>query len=212
MSLTSSLAIRVDAWRRTSPGLSPWRRAAAGRARPRCWAGPPGGPAWASTRPGTFRRRLATSSAFVAQDGQVGPVDAHDDRFARAGQDLLDPLPQVRLHVAVEPGVALDRRMDGGQRRVVVDVGADADPVLAEVHPVDLVGHEGLPDVRAAVADAGDLPEVPARTNGDPGLLGRDVPGLVSQCMRKSRSLKSGSSDCPRVGTPASPASRHTRR
>ena len=38
----------------------------------------------------------------------------------------------------------------------------------------------------------------------DPDLLGPDVSGLVSQCIRKSRSLKSGSSDCPRNGTTAS--------
>ncbi len=29
---------------------------------------------------------------------------------------------------------------------------------------------------------------------------GSDVPGLVTQCIRKSRSLKSGSSDWPSVG------------
>ena len=37
---------------------------------------------------------------------------------------------------------------------------------------------------------------------------GREVPGFVSQCMRKSRSLKSGSSDWPRSGVTAKPASR----
>ena len=35
---------------------------------------------------------------------------------------------------------------------------------------------------------------------------GPDVSGFVSQCIRKSRSLKSGSSDCPRNGTTATPA------
>jgi hypothetical protein len=88
---------------------------------------------------------------------EVGPEDPHDDRLARAGQDLLDALAQVGLHVAVQAGVALDGPVDGGQRLVVVDVLVDADPVLAEVRAVDLVALQRLPDVRAAVAHARDL-------------------------------------------------------
>jgi hypothetical protein len=39
---------------------------------------------------------------------------------------------------------------------------------------------------------------------------GWEVPGAVTQCIRKSRSLKSGSSDCPSLGTTARPSSRMT--
>ncbi len=39
---------------------------------------------------------------------------------------------------------------------------------------------------------------------------GSDVPGFVSQCIRKSRSLKSGSSDWPRWGTANAPATAST--
>ena len=38
-------------------------------------------------------------------------------------------------------------------------------------------------------------------------ISGQDVAGLVSQCIRKSRSLKSGSSDCPSIGQMMPPAS-----
>jgi hypothetical protein len=36
-------------------------------------------------------------------------------------------------------------------------------------------------------------------------ISGCPVPGLVNQCIRKSRSLKEGSSDCPRSGSAARP-------
>ena len=39
---------------------------------------------------------------------------------------------------------------------------------------------------------------------------GWEVPGAVTQCIRKSRSLKSGSSDCPSLGTTATPSSTMT--
>ena len=41
-------------------------------------------------------------------------------------------------------------------------------------------------------------------------ISGRDVPGLVTQWTRKSSSLKSGNSDCPRNGSAARPASTMT--
>ncbi len=46
------------------------------------------------------------------------------------------------------------------------------------------------------------LPRVVMRT-----ISGWDVPGVASQCIRKSRSLKSGSSELPSEGTTAMPAS-----
>jgi hypothetical protein len=61
--------------------------------------------------------------------------------------------------------------VDRGQRLVVVDVLADADPVLAEVRAVDLVTLQRLTDVRPAVAHAVDLAKVPAGVHRDPPLL-----------------------------------------
>ena len=90
--------------------------------------------------------------------------------------------------------------MDGGQRFVVIRVGIDADPVLREVHANHFVGGFGLADVRAEVADARDRPELLATERRDRTISGWDVPGVITQCIRKSRSLKSGSSDWPSVG------------
>ena len=45
-----------------------------------------------------------------AQHLQVRSVDAHHDGVARPGQDLLDPLLEVGLHVALQPGIAVDDR------------------------------------------------------------------------------------------------------
>ena len=49
---------------------------------------------------------------FSTQPPELGAGNAHDDRFAGTGQHLLDPLAQVRLHVAIEARVAGDRAFD----------------------------------------------------------------------------------------------------
>ena len=41
-------------------------------------------------------------------------------------------------------------------------------------------------------------------------ISGQEVPGLVSQCIRKSRSLNDGSRDCPSSGQIARPATAMT--
>ena len=56
-------------------------------------------------------------------------------------------LLQVGLHIAVKPGVTVDHLLNLGHRLVIVDIGIDADPVLAEINTDDLVHDEGLPDV-----------------------------------------------------------------
>ena len=102
---------------------------------------------------------------------RLGSEHAHDDRAARAGQDLLDALAQVGLDVALHARIAVDGALDGGQRLVVVDVLVDRDPVLAEVHAIDLVAEQRLADVRAAVAHAGDLLQVLAGRHRDAVLV-----------------------------------------
>ena len=173
MSLTSSLASSVEDCRRTSPGLRPYRRAAARSS------------STSMLRQVLREARMRVDHAvdladllrdllgLVAQVLEVGAEDAHDDRLARPGENLLDALAQVGLHVAVEARVPLDRPVNGRQRVVVVDVLVDADPVLAEVDAVDLVAHQRLADVRAAVAHAGDLAQVLAGPHRDARLLRR---------------------------------------
>src|SRR5215212_12145777 len=60
----------------------------------------------------------------------------------------------------IEPRVAIDRILDGGQSLVIVDCGVDADPVLTEINTGYLLPQESLPNVRSAVAHARDLPHV----------------------------------------------------
>ena len=98
----------------------------------------------------------------VLELAEVGAVDPHDDRIARTGQDLADALLEVGLHVTSQARVAVDHLEDGRVRLVVVDGRVDADPVLAELHAVWLVGDERLADVRAAVADARDRAQLVA--------------------------------------------------
>src|SRR5829696_5133762 len=102
---------------------------------------------------------------------EVGTIDAHNDGFAGARQDLPDPFSQVCLDVPIKPRVGIDRILDGCQSLVIVDLGIDADPVLAEVHAIGLVGQESLPNVRSAVAHARDLPQVLTGPNGDSKLF-----------------------------------------
>src|SRR5215207_3776535 len=60
----------------------------------------------------------------------------------------------------IDPGVTIDRILNGGQSPVIVNRGVEADPVLAEVHTGYLLPQESLPNVRSAVAHAGDLPHI----------------------------------------------------
>ena len=115
---------------------------------------------------------LADLLGLVPQDLEVGAADADDDGLAAAGQDLADALLEIGLDVATEPRVALDHLVDLVERLVVVDLGVDADPVLAEVDADHLVGGQGLADVGAEVADPGDGPQLLAGRGGDADLLG----------------------------------------
>ena len=104
---------------------------------------------------------------LVAQHVQVGAEQAHHDGLARTGEHFADALLQVGLQVAVQPGVALHHLVDGVHRLVVVDLRVDADPVLAEVDAHHFVGGEGLADVSAEVAHAGDGAQFLAGPGGD---------------------------------------------
>ena len=144
---------------------------------------------------------------LLAQRREVGAEDPHDDGLAGAGEHLLDALAQVGLHVAVETGIALRRRVDRRQRLVVVDARVHADPVLAEVDAVHLVGEQGLPDVRAAVAHARDLPQVLAGRDGDAGLLRRGRARLAEPVHQEVALLEVGEQlASERSGRPAAPA------
>ncbi len=129
---------------------------------------------------------------------------------AGSGEDLVDPFVEVGQHVVIQARVAIDHLLDLGERLVVVGGGIDADPVLTEVRADDLLGQERLADVGPEVCDAGDRPEVLTRRGDDPPLLRSEVPGFVIQCIRKSRSLNSGSNASPRCGTTNSPARKIT--
>ena len=113
----------------------------------------------------------------VPKDLQVGPVDADHEVLARPGQDLVDPLVEVRLDVRIQPGVAGGDLLDRGQGRVIVRGRVDADPVLGEVDPGDLLALERLADVRSEVAHARDRPQLPAALLDDPDLFGVRGPG-----------------------------------
>ena len=103
---------------------------------------------------------------------EVVALDADDERRAASRQHLPDPLLQVRLHVPVDPRVALDDLLHLGERLVVVGRRIDADPVLAEVDADHLVREQRLADVGAAVANARDRPKLLAGPDRDPRLLG----------------------------------------
>ena len=72
--------------------------------------------------------------------------------------------------------------------------------------PTTSSANQRLADVRAEVADAGDGPELHAAAVVMRRISGCEVPGVVSQCIRKSRSLNEGSSSWPSSGTTRMPA------
>src|SRR4029453_18746833 len=85
------------------------------------------------------------------EDIYVRTEDAHDDRLVRPAQHLLDPLPEICLHGAVEAWIAVDHSSEPSNGLVVVGVRVEVDPLLVEVDAVDLVPEEGLSGVRRAV-------------------------------------------------------------
>jgi hypothetical protein len=112
-------------------------------------------------------RGVLADTGDLAEDGvdllglfpeelQVLAEDADGDGVAGAGQDLPDPLLQVREHVAEDPRVAIDDAPDAGDRLVVVHGPVDADPVLPEIDTVGLVPQQRVADVGARVPHAGD--------------------------------------------------------
>src|SRR5215207_10033578 len=92
---------------------------------------------------------LLAGLGLLLQLREVGPVDAHHDGLASTGQHFLDALPEIGLHVAIQPWVGLDDAMNLLQSLVVIDLRADTDPVLTEVNAVDLVRQIRLPDMGA---------------------------------------------------------------
>jgi hypothetical protein len=104
---------------------------------------------------------------LVAQDRQIVTEDAHDDRLARPCQNFLDPLAQVGFDTTKEARITVDHFLDRGNRLVVVDVGIDADPVLAVGDTDNLVRQECLADVRTEIANSGDRAQFAADALGD---------------------------------------------
>src|SRR5205085_4471728 len=102
-----------------------------------------------------------------AQHAQVRTVDPHDHGLAGPGQYLLDALLEVGGDIPLQPRIAVDNLLDGGNRLVVVGVRIDRDPVLTGVHAHDLIGEERLADVGAEVPYARDRPELLAAPGHD---------------------------------------------
>ena len=107
----------------------------------------------------------------LVQRLEVVAEHLHRDRLARPGEDLADPLLEIGLHVSTESRILVDDRLHLGQGLVVIDVVGDADPVLAEVDAVGLVGEVGLADVRAEVAHSRDRLDLLGHRLRDPHLL-----------------------------------------
>ena len=89
------------------------------------------------------------------------------------------------------PGIAVDGFLNLVERFVVVDAdGSTLIQFSPKYMPYNFVHDEGLADVGAEVADAGNRPQLLAGLNRDAvHFRPRACSGSVSQCMRKSRSL-----------------------
>ncbi len=113
-----------------------------------------------------------------AEDVQLWPIEAHDDRFSTAREHLSDAFLQIGLHIAVDARVAVHHLLNGVERRVVVGPGIDAHPVLGEINPDRLIRHQGAADVRAEVPHALDGPQLLAGLDRDPVHLRMGGAGL----------------------------------
>ena len=98
---------------------------------------------------------------------QIGPLDTHHDGGAGAGQHFLDALAKIGEQIAIESRVAIDHRLDLGNRLLIVDARVQADPQLGKVGADHFVGDFGAADVRAEVAHAGNGAQLLAGALGD---------------------------------------------
>ena len=85
----------------------------------------------------------------------------------RAGEHFADAFLEIGLHVAIHARIAVDRFRDLVERFIVRRRRIDADPVFAEIHADHFVHDEGLADVGAEVADAGDRTQLLAGLDRD---------------------------------------------
>ena len=120
-----------------------------------------------SATPLTLATAARTACPVHAELVELGAVDANDDRRAGAGQHLLDSFAKIGQEVAVQPGIAVDDRLQSRHRGLVVHGRVEADPQLGEVRSDDLVGHLGAADVRPEILDAGHRHQLAARALGD---------------------------------------------
>ena len=160
---TSMPESSVAAGRRTSPGLMPYRWAAAqvdldlrrsaaaiGELDARIGDAvdprqqPPHRAACAEERRGPRRRRGRRASRSGRQHVEVGARRRR--RLRRRGVDVADRCAR-RWH-AVRSRIAVDDALDRGHGRVVVGVGVELHPELAGVDVDDLVTGDGAPEVR----------------------------------------------------------------
>ena len=121
--------------------------------------------------PGDSGQGVLHLSGRLAKDLQIMAIGAHHNRLLASCQHLFDAFLEIRLDVAIEPGVAVDELLNLGQRFVVVHLGVDADPVLGEVDAVRLVAGDGATDVGATVADPRNGDQLFTRFFRDPDHL-----------------------------------------
>src|SRR5215218_611078 len=97
---------------------------------------------------------------FFAQDRQVLAKDAHDDRLLAAGDHFLDALIEVGLGLPEKAGIGIVDIFYLIESLVVIRRWIDADPVLAEIDPCDLLAKERLAHMCSEIAYARNLPEL----------------------------------------------------
>ena len=156
--------------------------------------------------PGMPLRACFHFVGLVVDALQIGTKDPDDKRFLGAGKHLVDGFVEIRFDIVEHSGIAGNDFFNRVECFVVVHVRIDADPIFAEVDAVRFVCQAGLARYGSQSCERREF----ARSS----LLARmamrrssatEVPGLVIQCMRKSRSLNSGNSDSPNNGNNPKP-------
>ena len=109
-------------------------------------------------------------------------MDAHHDLLTRRGHYRFHFAPDISVHSALQAGVALDDLPDGGERRLVIGTGIDADPNLPRFDVDDLISGHRTASMGCDTQDSGNLPQLVAGSGHDPvhlrkGRAGSPHPG-----------------------------------
>ena len=115
-----------------------------------------------------LRQSLPHLLRLTAQDIQVFAKDAHSEAVAGARRWRAERLLQIGPHLAIQPGVTVNRLLNGGHCRIMVGLGIHLDPQPGGIDADHLVPKHRPPYVGTDVLNAWSRAQLATGPSHDP--------------------------------------------